>query len=163
MVNICYCLEYPELPLGGNYDPDVFKLYFADTGLLVAQLDEESQDDLRANKNLGVYKGALYENIVGEAFVKAGYKLYYYKRQDSSLEEDFFVRSRSSLIPVEVKAKTGKAKSMRELIQSEKYPDIQYGIKLSKNNIGFENNIYTIPYFCAFLVKRFVQALAVEK
>ena len=163
MVNICYCLEYPELPLGGNYDPDVFKLYFADTGLLVAQLDEESQDDLRANKNLGVYKGALYENIVGEAFVKAGYKLYYYKRQDSTLEEDFFVRSRSSLIPVEVKAKTGKAKSMRELIQSEKYPDIQYGIKLSKNNIGFENNIYTIPYFCAFLVKRFVQALAVEK
>lgn len=55
MVNICYCLEFPELPLGGNYDPDVFKLYFADTGLLVSMLDDESQEDLRANKNLGVY------------------------------------------------------------------------------------------------------------
>ena len=24
MVNICFCLEFPELPLGGSYDPDVF-------------------------------------------------------------------------------------------------------------------------------------------
>lgn len=78
--------------MGGNYDPDVFKLYFADTGLLVSMLDEESQEDLRANKNLGVYKGALYENMVGEALVKQGYKLYYYKRPDSTLEEDFFIR-----------------------------------------------------------------------
>lgn len=94
--------------MGGNYDPDVFKLYFADTGLLVSMLDEESQEDLRANKNLGVYKGALYENMVGEALVKQGYKLYYYKRPDSTLEEDFFIRSASSLIPLEVKAKMGR-------------------------------------------------------
>ena len=67
MVNICYCMEFPELPLGGNYEPDKFKLYFADTGLLVSMLDDESQEDLRANKNLGVYKGALYENMVGKA------------------------------------------------------------------------------------------------
>ena len=73
MVNVCHCLHFPELPLKGNYDETKYKLYFADTGLLVAMLDEEAQDDLRANKNLGVYKGALYENIVGEALVKAGY------------------------------------------------------------------------------------------
>ena len=59
MVNACYCMEFPELPLGGNYEPDVFKLYFADTGLLVSMLDDEAQEDLRANRNLGVYKGAL--------------------------------------------------------------------------------------------------------
>ena len=70
MVNFCYCMEFPELPLGGNYEPDTFKLYFADTGLLVSMLDDESQEDLRANKNLGVYKGALYENMVGEALIK---------------------------------------------------------------------------------------------
>ena len=93
MVNICYCMEFPELPLGGNYEPDTFKLYFADTGLLVSMLDEESQEDLRANKNLGVYKGALYENMVGEALTKQGYKLYYYRREDSTLEADFFIRS----------------------------------------------------------------------
>lgn len=156
MVNICYCLELPELPLGGNYEPDTFKLYFADTGLLVSMLDEESQDDLRANKNLGVYKGALYENIVGEALVKQGYKLYYYRRDDSTLEMDFFIRSMASLIPVEVKANRGKAKSIKSMIASDRYPDIRYGIKLSANNIGHENGIYTFPYFCTFLLKRFM-------
>ena len=156
MVNICYCLEFPELPLGGNYDPDVFKLYFADTGLLVSMLDDESQEDLRANKNLGVYKGALYENIVGEALVKQHYKLYYYKRDTSTLETDFFIRSMTSLIPVEVKAATGKAKSMNTLISSDRYPDIRYGFKFSAQNIGHENCTYTFPYFCIFLLKRFM-------
>ena len=157
MVNICYCLEFPELPLGGNFDPDVFKLYFSDTGLLVSMLDEESQEDLRANKNLGVYKGALYENIVSEALVKQKYKLYYYKRENSTLETDFFIRSQASLIPIEVKAQNGKAKSMKNLIGSERYPDITYGFKLSARNIGHENKIYTFPYFCTFLLKRFMK------
>ena len=157
MINACYCLDFPELPLGGNYNPDVFKLYFADTGLLVSMLDDESQEDLRANKNLGVYKGALYENMVGEALVKQGYKLYYYKRSDSTLETDFFIRSATALIPIEAKAKIGKTKSMKTLIDSGKYPDISYGFKLSANNIGHENSIYTFPYFCAFLLKRFMR------
>ena len=157
IVNICYCLNYPELPLGGNCDTDKYKLYFADTGILVSLLDEEAADDLRANRNLGVYKGALYENIVAEALTKSGYGLYYYKRDDSTLEEDFFVRSAEHLIPIEVKAKRGTAKSMRTLIGSDKYPDVQYGIKFSHNNVGYSDNIYTFPYFCAFLLKRFIK------
>ena len=163
MVNICYCMDFPELPLGGNYDPDVFKLYFADTGLLVSMLDDESQEDLRANKNLGVYKGALYENMIGEALVKQGYKLYYYRREDSTLEEDFFIRSASSLIPLEVKARSGRAKSLSTLIKSDRYPDISYGFKLSYNNIGHDAAIYTFPYFCAFLMKRFMNGFHAEE
>ena len=163
MVNICYCMDFPELPLGGNFDPDVFKLYFADTGLLVSMLDDEAQDDLRANKNLGVYKGALYENMIGEALIKQGYKLFYYKRTDATLEEDFFIRSAVSLIPVEVKAKSGKAKSMQTLIASEKYPDVLFGVKLSQGNIGHANKVYSFPYFCAFLLKRFMTSFHPEE
>ena len=146
IVNVCYCLSDVELPLSGNCDTDKFKLYFCDTGLLVSLLDEESQEDLRANKNLG-----------GEALVKAGYKLYYYKKENATLEEDFFIRSADNLIPVEVKAKGGRSKSLRTLISSEKYPDIAYGFKLSANNIGYSEQIYTFPYFCAFLLKRFMK------
>ena len=157
IVNICHCMEEPALPLGGYYLPDVFKLYFADTGLLVSMLDDESQEDLRANRNLGIYKGALYENIIGETLVKQGCKLYYYKREDSTLEMDFFVRSATSLIPVEVKAKNGKVKSLRTLIDSKKYDDIRCGIKLSAGNVGCEDWIYSFPYFCAFLLKRYLK------
>ena len=160
IVNVCYCLGFPELPLKGNYDESKYKIYFADNGLLVAMLDEEAQDDLRANKNLGVYKGALYENIVGEAFVKSGYELYYYKRDDSTLEQDFFIRTASELIPVEVKAKDGRSKSLKTLIDSDRYPGINYGIKLIGGNIGCSNNIYTFPHFCAFLLKRYLQSYA---
>ena len=156
MVNVCYCLNFPELPLQGNYDDTKYKLYFADSGLLVAMLDEEAQEDLRTNKNLGVYKGALYENVVGETLVKEGYKLYYYKREDSSMGQDFFVRTARSLIPVEVKVKNGTAKSMRTLISSEKYADIHCGIKFTGGNIGYSDDIYTFPYFCTFLLKRYL-------
>ena len=157
IANICYCLEFPELPLNGNYDLDKFKLYFADTGLLVSLLDEEAGDDLRANRNMGVYKGALYENVVAEALVKSGYSLFYYKRDNSTLEEDFFIRSKDSLIPIEVKSRTGRSKSLRTLIESDKYSDIQYGFKLTFNNVGYSDQIYTFPYFCTFLLKRFMK------
>ena len=142
LINICYCLHMPELPLKGNFDDTKYKIYFKDTGLLVAMLDEEAQEDLRANKNMNVYKGALYENIVGEALSKCGYQLYYYKRDDSTLEEDFFLRTASCLVPVEVKAVNGRSKSLRMLIDSDKYEDIQYGIKLCAGNIGVENKTY---------------------
>ncbi len=158
IVKKCYCLNFPELPLKGNYDETKFKLYFGDTGLLTAMLDDESQEDLRANKNLGVYKGAIYESVVGEALYKQGYGLYYYKRDDGTLEEDFFIRDTQNLIPLEVKAREGRSKSMRTLISSDKYSDIKWGIKLSLNNIGFENNICTFPYFCGFLLKEWVTA-----
>ena len=157
IIRICYCLNFPELPLKGNHGDTKYKIYFFDTGLFVAMLDDEAQEDLRANKNLGVYKGALYENIVGEALSKCGYGLYYYKREDSTLEEDFFVRTQQSLMPVEVKAKRGTAKSLRTLIESDKYPDIRYGLKFTAGNVGFSDNIYTFPYFCTFLLKTYLK------
>nr|MCR5607031.1 ATP-binding protein [Treponema sp.] len=93
IINLCYCLHTPDLPLKGNYENDKYKIYFRDTGLLIANLDEESQDDLRVNKNMNVYKGALYENVIAEALCKQGYGLFYYKKENSTLEQDFFVRT----------------------------------------------------------------------
>ena len=128
LINVCECLQFPELPLKGNVDESKYKVYISDTGLLVASLDDESQIDLRANKNLGIYKGALYENFVAEALVKQGYGLYYYSKDNSTLEEDFFIRSANELIPVEVKANTNRAKSMRQLIKSDTYTDIKLSL-----------------------------------
>lgn len=156
VVNVCYCLNQPELPLKGNYDPKLYKIYYKDTGLLIASLDEEAQEDLRANKNLGTYKGAIYENIVGDMLVKQGYTLYYYSSDKPSLEMDFFVRDTDSLIPIEVKAKDGATASLNRLLCDDKYPDVKYGIKLGYKNIGFNGKFYTFPYFLSFLLKKFI-------
>lgn len=156
VVNVCYCLNQPELPLKGNYDPKMYKIYFKDTGLLIASLDEEAQEDLRANRNLGTYKGAIYENIVGDMLVKQGYRLFYYHSDRPALEMDFFIRDADSLIPVEVKANGGATASLNRLLNDDKYNDVKYGIKLGYRNIGFNGKFYIFPYFLTFLLRRFV-------
>ena len=156
IVNISYCLNDLALPLKGNYDSDNYRLYFMDTGLLVASLDEESSKDLRDNKNFNTYKGAIYENIVGDMLKKSGYNLYFYKNEDGTQEVEFFVRDANNLIPIDVKATDGKVKSIKSFIEDKNIKDINFGIKLAEKNIGFENNIYTFPYFLTFLLKRFL-------
>ena len=157
ITNISYCMETPELPLGGNYNPDNFRLYFGDTGILIGSLDEEAQEDLRFNKNFNTYKGAIYENVVGEMLVKQGYKLYFYKNEKGTIKMDFFIRDKNSLIPIEVKANDNATISLNNLINSEKYKDIKYGIKLCNKNIGFNGKFYTFPYFLAFFLKKFLR------
>ena len=130
IVNVSYCMEQPELPLGGNYNPNNFRLYFSDTGVLIGSLDEEAQEDIRNNKNFNTYKGAIYENIV---------------------------RDKNSLIPVKVKANDNSTTSLNKLIDDKKYKDIKYGIKLCNKNIGFNGKFYTFPYFLTFLSKKFLK------
>ena len=157
IVNVSYAMEQASLPLKGNYNPDNYRLYFADTGLLIGSLDEEFQDDLRNNENMNTYKGAIYENIVADMLVKAGYNLYFYKDDSKKIEMDFMIRDRNSLIPVEVKANNNATISLNNLIKNNSYKDIKYGIKLCNKNIGFNGKFYTFPYFLTFLLKKYLK------
>ena len=157
IINVCYCLDQLSLPLKGNYNPNNYRIYFGDTGLLIGSLDDETQADLRKNQNFNTYKGAIYENVVADMLVKQGYKLYFYKNEKGTLEMDFFIRDIDSLIPVEVKANDNSTISLNNLIDDKKYKDIKYGIKLCNKNIGFNGKFYTFPYFLTFLLKRFLE------
>ena len=160
VIRVCTAMSFPELPIKGNVDEARYKIYMADTGLLLGQLDDESQQDFRANRNFHTYKGGLYENIVAEALAKSGAELVYYKREDSTLEMDFFLRTADALVPVEVKAGSGRSKSLSTMIKSEHYPDITWGVKLKKGHVGFENRILTLPHWSGFLLKRLLQERA---
>lgn len=138
-------------------------IYYADNGLLLSQLDDDAQADFRQNKNLDVYKGGLFESIIGEALVKSGYQLRYYKKENSTLEEKFFVRHKDYLVPIEVKAGNNNSKSLSTLIKSDTYNEISFGIKLIKENIGFKSNICIFPHFCAFLIKDFLATFNFEQ
>lgn len=155
IINVCYSLNQLSLPLKGNYNPNIYRIYFGDTGLLIGSLDEEAQEDLRKNQNFNTYKSAIYENVIADMLTKEGYNLYFYKNEKGTLEMDFFIRDKDSLIPVEVKANDNATVSLNNLI--EKCEDIKYGIKLCNKNIGFNNKFYTFPYFTAFLLKRYIK------
>lgn len=152
VVNKCRRLDVPELPLGAHLDNDAYKLYLCDSGLLLAMLDKEVQEDVRIRRNLGTWKGGFFEHVVGEAMVKAGMPLAYYKRENSTLEMDFFARSADCMVPVEVKAENRRAKSLRTLIDRDTYKDVRWGVKLVNGNVGYENRVLTLPQWCAFLL-----------
>lgn len=156
VVLICTALDFPALPLKAHRNRSAYKLYLADTGLLVAQLDEEAQEDVRVRRNLGTWKGGLFENVVADALIKSGIELCYFKKDNSTLEMDFFVRVGDDLVPIEVKGENARAKSLRTLIQSDRYPEIRWGVKFVNGNVGFENNVLTLPQWCAFLLHRII-------
>ena len=148
IINFCYNLALPELPLEGNAKSDVFKVYMRDTGLLTAMLEEDAQEDI-IDGNLGIYKGAIYENIIADIFGKQGKKLYYFE-QNGKLEMDFFIRKNRIATAIEVKsADNTKSKSMDALI--EKY-GVKSGIKLSAKNIGTSGKIETLPLYMAMFL-----------
>ena len=157
IINVCYSLNQLSLPLKGNYNPNNYRIYFGDTGLLIGSLDDEVQDDLRKNQNFNTYKGAIYENVIADMLVKQGYDLYFYKNEKGTFEMDFFIRDKDSLVPVEVKANDNSTLSLNYLIDNNNYKDIKYGIKLCNKNIGFNGKFYTFPYFMAFLLKRYLK------
>ena len=100
IINFCYNLSKPELPLEGNASSDCFKVYMKDTGLLLAMLEDGSQQDIM-DGNLGIYKGAIYENIIADIFSKLGKKLYYFEYR-SQIEMDFFIRYNKKITAKEI-------------------------------------------------------------
>lgn len=157
MILRCFCMHALELPLSGNYDSSIFKIYYPDTGLLLANLDSETREDFLLRKNIHTYRGGIVENIVAEALYKAGKGLYYFKRENSTLEIDFVLRNAEGLVPIEVKSSNNCAKSLSTVIKSAAYEDVKCGVKLISGNIGKMNNIVTFPYFCASFLPRYLK------
>jgi predicted AAA+ superfamily ATPase len=148
IINFCYSLVRPELPLEGNAQTDIFKVYMKDTGLLVSMLEEGSATDI-IDGNLGIYKGALYENIVADIFGKTGKKLYYFEYR-SRLEMDFFIRREHVATAVEVKSATNtKSKSLKVLMSDW---GVLRGIKLSAKNVGIIGNVESYPLYMALFL-----------
>jgi predicted AAA+ superfamily ATPase len=148
IINYCYNLRTPELPLEGNARNDVFKIYMRDTGLLMSMLEDGSQADI-IDGNLGIYKGALYENIIADIFGKMGKKLYYFEYR-AQIEIDFLIRKNRRAVAVEVKsAGNTKSKSMDNLIKNY---GVEYGIKLSSNNVSSSDKVDNFPLYMAMFL-----------
>ncbi|MCL2628493.1 MAG: AAA family ATPase [Oscillospiraceae bacterium] len=148
VINFCNNLSIPELPFEGNAKSDCFKVYMCDTGLLMAMLEEGSQEDV-IDGNLGIYKGAIYENIIADIFGKSGKKLYYFEH-NSKLEIDFFIRRNKTATAVEVKsADNTKSKSLNAVI--EKF-NVKRGVRLSTKNVGGTDDFESFPLYMAMFL-----------
>lgn len=153
IITRCYNLFITELPLEGNANEDIFKVYMVDTGLFISMLEDGTQFDVLSGNLLG-YKGAIFENLMADFFTKMGRKLYYFHK-DSGLEIDFFIRYKGKCTPIEVKATQGNTKSLKTVLKNTEVYHLDSAIKLGDYNIGEENNILTLPLYMGFLLNDF--------
>ena len=151
IVRRCYNTQATELPLEGNSIKECFKVYTTDIGILMAMLDYGTQVDVLKG-NLLAYKGAIFENLMADFLCKSGQKLYYFHK-DSGLELDFLVRFKGECVILEVKAHTGKAKSMMTVLKNKNVYHVKSAIKLGHYNVGRKGELLTLPLYMGFLLE----------
>lgn len=151
IISRCYNLSITELPLDGNAEEDIFKVYMKDCGLFVSMLEDGTQFDILQG-NLYAYKGAIFENLIADIFAKMGRKLYYYHK-DSGLEVDFVIRYKGKCTLIEVKAVTGNTKSAKTILRHPEKYHVDSAIKLGEYNVGRNEQTLTLPLYMAFLLR----------
>ena len=150
IISRCYNLNLPELPLDGNAIEEIFKVYMCDTGLFVSMLEDGTQYDILQG-NLFGYKGAIFENLVADFFIKMKRRLYYHHK-DSGLEIDFVTRWRGQCVLVEAKASTGNIKSAKTVLNHPEKYHVGLAVKLGDYNVGREGKLLTLPMYMGFLL-----------
>ena len=146
----CYNTDITGLPMEGNAKENVFKVYLADIGLLVEMLGTGTRADI-IQGNLGGFKGAIFENLMADTLHKKEQSLYYFQK-DSGLELDFLVRMAGECVPLEVKAKSAKAKSAKTVLAHPEKYHVKRIIKFGDYNIGREGDLLTLPTYMQFLL-----------
>ncbi len=117
IVNACYNIREPYLPLMANANEDQFKLYVNDTGLLCSMYGFDTKLAILNDTIRGNARGGIYENIISECLIKRGYTLYYYK-PDSQHEIEFLIEKDGDIVPVEVKAGNNPTPSLNQFIET---------------------------------------------
>ena len=148
LVNPCYNVREPYLPLMANENEEQFKLYINDTGLLTQMYGRETKIAILNNTLKGNAKGAVYENIISECLIKRGYNLHYYKPDDDH-EIEFIIEKDGEVVPIEVKAGNAASTSLNGFIKSFS-PSKAY--KLISGNIGIVDEKITLPHYMVMFI-----------
>lgn len=148
LVNACYNISKPEIPLLAYEKEDQFKLYLNDTGLLTELYGRETKVAVFNNIIKGNGKGAIYENVISQILTSKGYKLHYY-RPDDNRELEFVIEKGGEVLPIEVKAGNTASTTLNNFIDDFK-PSVAY--KIIKGNIGLCDNKFTMPHYMAMFL-----------
>ena len=154
----------PRVSLSLSKDLDSYKLYIADTGLIITLMfidrpvaENEIYAKLLSDK-LPANLGYLYENLIAQMITASGRELYYHtwEKEESThyYEIDFLISQGAKISAIEVKSSgIGKHESLTEF--SKKYlKHIKESFILSQKDIGKEGTIKYIPiYLTSFLCK----------
>lgn len=148
IINQCTKIKEGKLPLSAFIEPESFKIYMSDVGILCSKFGIPTNIVIVENDNMNDFKGALTENYVCNSLVQCGLKPYYWE-SNGKAEVDFVVQDKEgNIIPIEVKSSIHtRSKSLNVFKSLYKIP---YSIRISTKNFGFENDIKCIPLYSVF-------------
>lgn len=147
IIDFCYNLQEPVLPLASHRRLNVFKIYLKDTGLLMSMM-EEGVAAAVLDGSLGINKGAIIENLVAEMISKNGRPLTYFERR-GTLEIDFVLNMGGRIAAIEVKSGNNRQSKSLDVIMSDMYR-VDRGIKMEPTNVHTDDNgIEHYPIFAA--------------
>ncbi|WP_303235589.1 ATP-binding protein [Phascolarctobacterium succinatutens] len=149
LIDFAYNVNSPWFPLKAHVKEDQFRVYLCDIGLLVAMYGYQLKIALLSDALEGPAKGGIYESLVADILAKRGEELYYYKKEDSTLEIEFILERDCKLVPVEVKARKGSTRSLNELLKMD---NIEIGYKLTAQNTGVVEKKITLPLYMAAII-----------
>ena len=149
LIDFAYNVNSPWFPLKAHVKEDQFRVYLCDIGLLVAMYGYQLKIALLSDALEGPAKGGIYESLVADILAKRGEELYYYKKEDSTLEIEFILERDCKLVPVEVKARKGSTRSLNELLKMD---NIERGYKLTAQNTGVVEKKITLPLYMAAII-----------
>ena len=149
LIDFAYNVNLPWFPLKAHVKEDQFRVYLCDIGLLVAMYGYQLKIALLSDALEGPAKGGIYESLVADILAKRGEELYYYKKEDSTLEIEFILERDCKLVPVEVKARKGSTRSLNELLKMD---NIERGYKLTAQNTGVVEKKITLPLYMAAII-----------
>lgn len=146
-VNRC---RTPEEPLSFYEDFDAFKLYLLDVGLLGALAKATPRLMLTGNDVFKEFKGAFTENYVLEQLrPDSSLDIYYFSKDNSTMEIDFLVQSVRRLLPVEVKAgENAKSKSLRQFVTVDYAGKRLKGLRFSMMPYVDQGWMENVPLSC---------------
>ena len=142
-----------EMPLAGFEDPDAFKLYLLDVGLLGAMAGLDARTMVQGNDFFMQYKGALTEQFVlQELQLLEDKQIYYWSPENSIAEVDFLMQTMGMVVPIEVKAERNlRAKSLSVFIQ--RY-NTQRVLRLSMSKYEKSTHITDLPLYAISLIQK---------
>ena len=145
MVHKVCRVEKPGIPLSAHSQPQSFKLYLADCGLMRRLARVPASAIMDDSPHYTEFKGALVENYVLNQLVTFLEDLPYYWQSGNTAEVDFIVRLGGLIVPIEVKSATNVRSRSLALYREKFRPEL--AVRLSLLNVKKQDGLLNAPLY----------------
>ncbi len=137
-------ISTPKIPLSAYADPNIFKVYLVDVGLLGAMAGLSPKTVIHQNELFQEFRGAIVENFVAQALIQSHFSLYYWTSEGKA-ELDFLIQHEDAILPIEVKSGTSLKKKSLKIYENTYHPLVC--IRCSTMNLKKDGSILNCPLY----------------